>query len=757
MKKIYTLITFLILFSGISFAQYSTDWIRPADNYLKTGRMIARDNLDNLLVTGYIQSQNIYTRKYDKFGNLLWEKISTSGIQSNYEKPVWINTDKNNNVFVVGYRYAFSSSRDYPGAVVILKYNAAGTLLWKKNISISVLVGNSIPAFNLRSEVDNNGNLYIGTAAASPSGFVLYKLNPSGTLLFTKSSAVNAPNGFNSMRLKGNKIVITGGSAGRITAPVIAWDTAGTVLWTKSVQGQGGSDVEIDGSGNTYLLTSYANQVSASSGQDIVIYKLNSAGTQVWKKNYDFGGYDFSTRFTFAANKLSVIGYGSVNSSYFDWITFQVNTSGNMLWNARYNATTGNDEQSYFLAAKDNGEVYVTGKGGPMFTQSNGSSYLRMITLKYSNTGVVKWVDSVNIYSGWGLACTLASDSSLFVLGGTNMTAFHFLDQTATGTCSVPSGLTVSGITGTSAAFSWSAVSGASLYHLRYKTTTATTWTVASTNIPSINLTALTAGTAYNYAVEAVCASGPSGYGAAQTFSTTGTGYCTTGGLSIAQEYLSLVWIGGIINQTLVNTSGYSDFTNLSTPLTRGAAVNGYLSGKVPYPEYENYNIWIDYNHDNDFSDAGENVVNISSDFTGYVPVNFIVPATAPLGSTRMRVTMNYGTAASSCGAYSRGETEDYTVVIGAAAARPANSTIVGDLTTGIYPNPVKDELRIMINRITEPVVIDVFDIYGRKMISRQATQSSRIDVSKLASGIYFVKVATKQGMVLHQEKIMKE
>jgi hypothetical protein len=74
-----------------------------------------------------------------------------------------------------------------------------------------------------------------------------------------------------------------------------------------------------------------------------------------------------------------------------------------------------------------------------------------------------------------------------------------------------------------------------------------------------------------------------------------------------------------------------------------------------------------------------------------------------------------------------------------------------------IFPNPVKDELRIMINRITEPVVIDVFDIYGRKMISRQATQSSRIDVSKLASGIYFVKVATKQGMVLHQEKIMKE
>ena len=177
----------------------------------------------------------------------------------------------------------------------------------------------------------------------------------------------------------------------------------------------------------------------------MVIYKLNSAGTQVWKKNFDFGGYDFPTRFTFVSDKLSVIGYGSINASYFDWITFQINTSGTMLWKARYNGTTGNDEQPYFLAAKANGEVYATGKGGPQFTQSNGSSYLRMITLKYSNTGVVKWIDSVNIYSGWGLACTLASDSSLFVLSGTNMTAFHFLDQTTTGTCGVPSGLTVSG------------------------------------------------------------------------------------------------------------------------------------------------------------------------------------------------------------------------------------------------------------------------------------------------------------------------
>ena len=73
---------------------------------------------------------------------------------------------------------------EYPNAVVVLKYNPSGTLLWKQNIDLSYVVGSLTGlTFNLKSEVDNNGNLYIGTASTSPSGFVLLKLNPAGTVL----------------------------------------------------------------------------------------------------------------------------------------------------------------------------------------------------------------------------------------------------------------------------------------------------------------------------------------------------------------------------------------------------------------------------------------------------------------------------------------------------------------------------------------------------------------------------------------------
>lgn len=244
------------------------------------------------------------------------------------------------------------------------------------------------------------------------------------------------------------------------------------------------------------------------------------------------------------------------------------------------------------------------------------------------------------------------------------MTVFHFLDHTATGSCGIPTGSTVANITDNLATFSWEPVSGASLYHLRYKPTTANTWTVVSYDLTTINIFGLFAGTSYEYEVEAVCDNGPSGFSAAQTFTTTGTGICTSAGQSQVQEYLSQVSLSGVMINNSGRNNGYGDFTNIIGSITRDQNVQGYLSGLVPYPEYEYYRIWIDYNHNNDFTDPGEEVVSIYSDFSGFNAFNFTVPSSALLGSARMRVIMSHDIAPTPCGVYARGETEDYTVLI---------------------------------------------------------------------------------------------
>ncbi|MDB5197260.1 MAG: C-terminal target protein [Flaviaesturariibacter sp.] len=100
----------------------------------------------------------------------------------------------------------------------------------------------------------------------------------------------------------------------------------------------------------------------------------------------------------------------------------------------------------------------------------------------------------------------------------------------ATSTCDAPAGLTASSITTTGATLNWTAVSGASSYTVEYKTTAASTWTVAAsaTASTSVAVSGLGAGTAYDWHVRTKCSSGSSAYTAAQFTTTAASGGCGT-------------------------------------------------------------------------------------------------------------------------------------------------------------------------------------------------------------------------------------
>ncbi|MEU5216635.1 PHB depolymerase family esterase [Streptomyces sp. NPDC020807] len=97
-------------------------------------------------------------------------------------------------------------------------------------------------------------------------------------------------------------------------------------------------------------------------------------------------------------------------------------------------------------------------------------------------------------------------------------------DTPAPGTLPAPAGLAVTGVTGSSASLSWTAVPGAASYDvLRTGTKVGSSTTTGHTD------TGLTAGTAYAYTVAAVDASGTRGaVSAAVTATTTGTGHTVT-------------------------------------------------------------------------------------------------------------------------------------------------------------------------------------------------------------------------------------
>jgi len=164
--------------------------------------------------------------------------------------------------------------------------------------------------------------------------------------------------------------------------------------------------------------------------------------------------------------------------------------------------------------------------------------------------------------------------------------------------------------------------------------------------------------------------------------------YCVSKGNSVADEYISKVQLG-TINNTTTGGSGYTDYTSISTNLTKGVSSTITITPTWPGTKYnEGYAVWIDYNKNGDFSDAGELVWSKAASQTTPVTGSFTVPTSAANGATRMRVAMKYNAIPTSCEAISYGEVEDYTVNIAAGAADttaptiPANLAASGTTTT---------------------------------------------------------------------------
>jgi M6 family metalloprotease-like protein len=130
----------------------------------------------------------------------------------------------------------------------------------------------------------------------------------------------------------------------------------------------------------------------------------------------------------------------------------------------------------------------------------------------------------------------------------------------------------------------------------------------------SVNITNLSEGSGYYFAIYeysgTYCYKTPALTGNATTI-----GYCAAGSTSTIFEYISNVAIGSINNPSVRGTAGYQNFTSLSTSLTIGVNATATITVASSYST-DQILIWVDWNKDGDFTDAGENVYSSSGTFT---------------------------------------------------------------------------------------------------------------------------------------------
>ncbi len=232
--------------------------------------------------------------------------------------------------------------------------------------------------------------------------------------------------------------------------------------------------------------------------------------------------------------------------------------------------------------------------------------------------------------------------------------------------------------------------------------------------------------------------------------------YCSSQGNNASEEYIGRVQLNTIDNSS--GSAGYTDFTAVSTNLSAGTAYTITVTPIWPGTKYrEAYAVWIDYNHDGDFADAGERVWSKSPSKTSPVSGSFTVPSTAKNGATRMRVSLKYNAIPTPCETFSYGEVEDYTVVISGGAARPGEeavlTTIPEDYKWKFFPNPAGNHLVIDIAK-DNAMAYTIQDITGRTVLSGKVENAGKqkIDISHIQNGYYLLSITFKDGKVLTKQ-----
>jgi PKD repeat protein len=217
--------------------------------------------------------------------------------------------------------------------------------------------------------------------------------------------------------------------------------------------------------------------------------------------------------------------------------------------------------------------------------------------------------------------------------------------------------------------------------------------------------------------------------------------YCTASAQQTGSEHITQVQVGSIDNSSA--SSGYGDYTAQSTVMSRGQSYALTVTPSVSWASSK-LSVWVDWNRDGDFDDAGEvNVINGSGPYN----VNLSVPSGAVLGATRMRIRLSYGNSLSTaCGDGWTGEVEDYTINISGASGAQAGARQALNNGQGAeaYPNPSIDgnyTVTIPANGEAK-TVIRVFNMRGKLVKTQRAERNqATLSIKGLPKGLYQMQI----------------
>lgn len=367
---------------------------------------------------------DIFVSKLDASGNLVWAK-QFSGNNDDYGQSIAV--DASGNVYVTGF---FNGTVDFdPGTgtsnltttgnndIFVVKLTSSGNLSWAKKIGGTL----RDDAYSLKLDASSNviiTGTFAGTVDFDPGtgtsnlvsvgsqDIFILKLNSSGNYVWAKNiGSLTADCGWGVAVDGTGNVFATGSYTGtadfdpgnsstfNMTASankdifILKLDASGNFGWAKSIGGandEEGFSIAVDGTGNIAVTGFFYGTVDfdpgsgtsnlTSTGYDVFIIKITSAGVFSWAKNIGGSVADYGKSVTFdGSGNVYTSGYfmstvdfdpGSGTSNLTskgaaDAFLLKLSSSGNFTFARQFGGTATDQGLSLILNSSNN--IYMTG------------------------------------------------------------------------------------------------------------------------------------------------------------------------------------------------------------------------------------------------------------------------------------------------------------------------------------------------------------------------------------------------------------
>lgn len=324
----------------------------------------------------------------------------------------------------------------------------------------------------------------------------------------------------------------------------------------------------------------------------------------------------------------------------------------------------------------------------------------------------------------------------------------------------------------------WAAVTGATGYKVFIGTTAGGTEVVNGTEVSGTSFAMTLANNTQYYAKVVPTNNGTDAVGCTEiSFTTVAAAVTYCGPLSYnTVEPTTNVTFEGINNTTsavLNGTPAHEFFLDQTAQVEQGGTYTISMNANTDGASFRHYfAVFIDWNQDGDFDDAGEKYFVTTGNFVFVLGSNGVtgtpatgsiaVPASAKLGKTRMRVKSAFYATGGPTGSNlthfanacvttgsTYGQVEDYSVNVSEATM---GVSATNKDKVSLYPNPFTEVLKISDVKDVKTVIIS--DMAGRQIGNMKA--KAELSLGHLASGTYMVTLVMENGTKTSYKVIKK-